>query len=153
MIRASLLCLFLVSCTPSHPTPGGIAITGSAAQDVTAQERTDIDERIRRVRECFRANGFPISGKVKEVRVYATTCERPKFRHGISYVWGASNEHDKIMIERRLIEIEHEAAAVLFRDHGPLDHSDPTHPSMVCGEPLKDAWFAEHPRRPCTEDK
>jgi hypothetical protein len=146
------ICAFAtLSCTPSYPTPGGIAVTGNGAPGVTAQDRRDIDERLRRVRVCFRDNGFPIRGNVEEVRVHVTTCKQPKFRKGTHWVYGYSNEEDRIEVDYRLIEVEHEGAAVYYRDHGPLDHSDPEHPSMVCGEPLKRAWFREHPRPACRD--
>lgn len=139
----------LSACQPSYPLPVGITLTGDGAEHLTPEDRASIPVRIGRVTDCFRANGFPIKGRVKEVRVHDTTCERPKFRFGTRYVYGGSDEKAKIILDQTLIEVEHEAAAVFNLDHGPEDHSDLTHPSMVCGEPLKREWFAEHPRRPC----
>jgi hypothetical protein len=124
------LALLLVACTPSHPTPGGIAVSGAP---LTPEQFAWIDPAHLAVRECLAKNGYRIVDQVEEIRVHSTCRFRPP---GYPFDVVGYPVGDRVEVGLNLAALRHEIAESLTRNAPgatrTCEHAGPRPPFRDC---------------------
>jgi hypothetical protein len=126
-----LLALVFVACAPaSHPTAGGLAVSGAP---LTPEQFAWIDPAHAAVRECLVKNGYRIVDRVEEIRVHSTCRFRPA---GYPFDVTGYPVKDRVEVGINLAALRHEFAESLTRNAPgatkACEHAGPRAPFRSC---------------------